>query len=348
MKWLDTNQIKIDPPTKPKKITGTRLASILELDRWNTPFKTWCAITRVYEEPFVENKYTNAGKIIEPKIIDYLNKVYFFGSLKSPKDIYGENYFEKTYGDFFPNNKVFGGMWDALYYEDGKVSAVIEIKTTKRVEDWTKGAPEHYAIQAALYAYLLGVDDVLMVATFLDESDYEHPENFVPSAENTIIDEFKLSERFPYFQRHIDRALEWWKTHVEEGISPVFDETKDKEILEVLRKNTLTPNTDIYALLIEAEILKTEIDTVISTIADKEKRLEEIKNLLKEYCVQQFRDGDKKVVLTGQKYEWVLSKTESIEIDKNALKKDGLLAKYSKPKITYRFTQSPIRKEGAV
>lgn len=348
MEWLSTNQIKIDPPTKPKKITGTRLASILELDRWNTPFKTWCAITRVYEEPFVENKYTRAGRIIEPKIIDYLNKVYFFGSLKSPRDIYGEDYFEKTYGDFFPNEKVFGGMWDALYYEDGKVSAVIEIKTTKRVEDWTKGAPEHYAIQAALYAYLLGVDDALMVATFLDESDYEHPENFVPSAENTIIDEFKLSERFPHFQRHIDRALEWWKTHVEGGISPVFDETRDKEILEALRRNTLTADTDIKALMMEAEILKSEIDTVINTIANKEKRLEEIKNILKEHCMRQFRDGDKKVVLTGQKYEWVLSRSESIEIDKDALKKDGLLTKYSKPKITYRFTQLPIRKEGAV
>jgi len=343
MEWLDTNQIKIDPPKNPKRITGTRLASILGLDKWNTEFKTWCAITKVYEEPFVDNKYTIAGKIIESKVIDYLRNVYRM-DIKTPEDIYGKNYFEKTWGNFFPDVQVFGGMWDVLYYEDGKLSAVIEIKTTKRVEDWTKGAPEHYAIQAALYAYLLGVDDILMVATFLDEPDYEHPENFVPSAENTIIDEFKLSERFPYFQRHIDRALEWWKTHVEGGISPVFNETRDKEILEALRRNTLTADTDIKALMMEAEILKSEIDTVINTIANKEKRLEEIKNILKEHCMRQFRDGDKKVVLTGQKYEWILSRSESIEIDKDALKKDGLLTKYSKPKITYRFTQSPIKK----
>ena len=58
MEWLDGNRIKINPPKRPKRITGTRFASILGLDRWNTPFKTWCAITRTYEEPFVDNVYT--------------------------------------------------------------------------------------------------------------------------------------------------------------------------------------------------------------------------------------------------------------------------------------------------
>ena len=91
-------------------------------------------------------------------------------------------------------------MWDALYYEDGKLAGVIEIKTTKRVEDWMDGVPEHYAIQAALYAYLLGIDNVIMIASFLEEPDYENPENFIPYAGNTIIDEFSVSERFPHFK----------------------------------------------------------------------------------------------------------------------------------------------------
>ena len=345
MEWLKTNQIKIEPSKRPKKITGTRLASILELDRWNTPFKTWCAITRTYEEPFVDNKYTIAGKIIEPKVIHYLNKVYFFGGLKSPTDIYGKDYFKKTWGDFFPKEKVFGGMWDALYYEDGKISAVIEIKTTKRAEDWTNGTPEYYALQAALYAYLLDVDDVVMVATFLEESDYEEPEKFVPSAENTIIDEFKVSERFPQFQRHIGRASEWWKIHVEGGISPVFDENKDADILKELRKNIITADDDISDLITEGETLKIEIEAVNNSIKDKQKRLKQITEVLKKHCMEQFRDGDKRVALTGEIYEWILSRSESTEIDKDALKKDGLLDKYSKPKVTYRFIQSLIKKE---
>jgi len=351
MEWLDTNQIKIDPPKNPKRITGTRLASILGLDKWNTEFKTWCAITKVYEEPFVDNKYTIAGKIIESKIIDYLRNVYRM-DIKTPEDVYGKNYFEKTWGNFFPNVQVFGGMWDALYYEDEKLAGVIEIKTTKRVEDWIDGAPEHYAIQAALYAYLLGIDNVIMIASFLEEPDYENPENFIPYAGNTIMDEFSVSERFPHFQRHIARAVEWWKTHVEGGISPVFDETKDADILKELRKNVITVDTDIETLIAEGEALKEEIDALLAPIADQindyEKRLNTIKEAIKKHCMEQFREGDKKVSILGKRYEWVLSKSISTEIDKDALKKDGLLEKYSKQKVNYRFTQSLIKKEEVI
>ena len=351
MEWLDTNQIKIDPPKNPKRITGTRLASILGLDKWNTEFKTWCAITKVYEEPFVDNVYTIAGKTIEPKIIEYLRNVYRM-EIKTPEDIYGKNYFEKTWGNFFPNVQVFGGMWDALYYEDGKLAGIIEIKTTKRVEDWIDGAPEHYAIQAALYAYLLGTDNVIMIASFLEEPDYENPENFIPSANNTIMDEFSVSERFPHFQRHIGRAVEWWKKHVEGGISPVFDEIKDKDILEELRKNIIQEDSEVEKLIAEGEALKEKIDALLAPIADTldkyEKRLNTIKEAIKKHCMEQFREGDKKVSILGKRYEWILSKSISTEIDKDALKKDGLLEKYSKQKVNYRFTQSLIKKEEVI
>ena len=339
------NTVIIDPPKRPKKITGTRFASILDLDRWNTPFKTWCAITRTYEEPFADNKYTIAGKIIEPKVIDYLNKVYFFGGLKSPTDIYGKDYFKKTWGDFFPNVSIFGGMWDGLLYDEkGNIVAVIEIKTTKRAEDWSNGAPNYYALQAALYAYLLGIDNVVMIASFLEEEDYEHPEKFVPSSDNTIIDEFKISERFPQFQAHIDRAVDWWNAHVVTGISPAFDEKKDEEILKELRKNTIETDSDIAALIAEGEALKNEIDAVIGTISEKEKRLKVVTDLIKQHCLSQFREGDEKVTVAGAKYEWIVTRTESTEIDKDALKKDGLLEKYSKPKVGYRITQNLIKR----
>ena len=344
MEWLDGNKIRVDPPKNPKRITGARFASILGLDRWNTDFKTWCDITRTYEEPFVDNVYTIAGKTIEPKIIDYLRKAYWM-EIKTPEDIYGKDYFKKTWGNFFPEIDTFGGMWDALYYEEDKITAVVEIKTTKRVEDWQDGAPDYYALQAALYAYLLGVDDVIMVCAFLEEGDYNKPEGFVPHAGNTIIDEFSISERFPRFQAHIERAREWWEKHVVTGISPEFDEKKDADILKELRKNTIKTDDDISALIAEGEALKSEISQVTESIADKEKRLKEITTALKKHCMEQFREGDEKVAITGQVYEWVLSKSVGTEIDKKALEKDGLLEKYSKPKITYRFTQSPIKKE---
>lgn len=343
MEWLDGNRIKINPPKRPKRITGTRFASILGLDRWNTPFKTWCAITRTYEEPFVENEYTRAGKAIEPKVIEYLRKAYFM-DIKTPEDIYGKDYFKKTWGNFFPDVDIFGGMWDALYYENGKISAVIEIKTTKRAEDWTNGAPDNYGLQTALYAYLLGIDNVIIVCAFLDEKDYDDPDAFVPSSSNTIIDEFKVSERYPQFQAHIDRATEWWEKHVVTGISPPFDENKDADILKELRKNNLEVENDLMELVAEGERLKERIDLIKNNeLKEDEKRLKEIQEAIKKHCMGQFRDGDTKVAIVGNKYEWILSKSESTEIDKDALKADGLLDKYSKPKVSYRFTQSAIK-----
>ena len=48
MKWNDDKTITITPPAKPKKITGTRFAAIMGLNKWTSPFNAWCAITRTY------------------------------------------------------------------------------------------------------------------------------------------------------------------------------------------------------------------------------------------------------------------------------------------------------------
>ena len=157
MKWLYSNQIQITPPKRTKKVTGTRFATILGLNPWSTPFEMWCAITKTYEKPFEDTIYTVAGKTIEPKQAEYMKKSYGM-DLITPADRYGEDYFNKTWGDFFPENPILGGMWDYLGVdENGTVDTVLEMKTTKRIEDWQNDAPEYYALQAALYAYLLGV-----------------------------------------------------------------------------------------------------------------------------------------------------------------------------------------------
>ena len=340
MEWLDSNRIKITPPKKPKKITGTRFAAIMGKNKWNTPFKAWCEITRTYEEPFEDTVYTVAGKIIEPKQAEYMRKAYFMTGLKTPTDLFGENYFKKTYGDFFKENRIFGGMWDYLLYdENGKISTVLEMKTTKRSEDWENDIPEYYALQAALYAYLLGVDSVMMVASFLEDDDYKNPDAFVPSAENTIVRPFRVSERYPDFENLIREADRWWKKHVEGGISPVYDEKKDTDILRALRTNTLNPETDIELIVEEAEVLLEELEKAASAVADKEKRLETLKDIIKESALKSFREGDTNVVLSGTKYTFDVSRTEKNDIDKDALRVDGLFEKYNtKSVVTYRLT----------
>lgn len=346
MEWLEGNKIKVVPPKRPKKLTATRFATVLGLNPWSTPFEVWCEITKTYQKPFEETIYTAAGKTIEPKQAQFMKKSYFMTNIVTPTDIYGEDYFNRTYGDFFKDEPIFGGMWDYLLYdEDGKPITVLEMKTTKRAEDWANDVPEYYALQAALYAYLLGIDDVIMVASFLAEKDYKDPSQFVPSAKNTIIVPFKVSERYPEFKKLVKKAEKWWKDHVETGISPAFDEKADAEILKELRTNTLNPESDIETLLREGEELKTEIDRLSAPIEPLEKRLKVVTDIIKQHALAQFRDGDKKVSIRGEKYEWNVSRSETSEIDKDGLKADGLLDKYTRAKVSYRITTKTIEEE---
>lgn len=347
MEWIDGNKIQIIPPKRPKKLTGTRFATILGLNPWSTPFEIWCEVTRTYQKPFEDTIYTIAGKTIEPKQAEYMKQTYFMSNLVTPTDIWGKDYFRQTYGDFFRESPVLGGMWDYLLYgKDGKPTTVLEMKTSKRVEDWKDDIPEYYALQAALYAYLLGVDEVIMVASFLEPKDYDDPEKFVCSGENTITRPFKVSERYPDFEKkYVKPALKWWKDFVESGISPAFDERKDAEILKALRTNNLSPETDMAALVKEAEDLKAKLDAHAAEVAEDEKRYKVLTDMIKAKAVEQFRDGDTKSVITGNRYMWEVRKSERSSIDKKLMEKDGILEKYTVTTPTYAIYSGEIEKE---
>lgn len=357
MEFLKDGRIKVDPPKKPKKLTATRFATIMGLNAWATPFSAWCEMTKTYEDPFEDSIYTVAGKIIEPKVINYLNSRYFM-DVKDPTALYGPDYFRKTWGDFFSSVEGLGGMWDALGDD-----FVVEIKTTKRVEDW-KGndgkvePPIYYKLQACLYAYLLGFDNVVMTCSFLEDKDYPidlgngnfdttPTEAFKPSADNTVVIEFSLSEEFPNFkEEYIDPAMKFWRENVLTGISPKFDEKKDAEILKVLRKNvTEASDQDIAKLMKEADRLQAQIDKAKAKIEDKEKRLKEINDLVKKSMVKQFRDGDKNVEIKGSAYTWNLRRDVSKSFDQKTFEADypGVYDQYkTKETVKYVLTKKLI------
>ena len=341
-------------PKKFKKLTATRFATVMGLNAWATPFSAWCEMTRTYEEPFADSIYTVAGKIIEPKICEYLRNRYFM-EIKSPADVYGADYFKKTWGDFFPAEDALGGMWDFLGDD-----FVVEVKTTKRAEDW-KGAdgkvepPIYYKLQAALYAYLLGFDNVVMTCSFLEASDYpvdlsggkfdtSPTEAFKPNVKNTVVVEFKVSDAFPTFKEsYVDPALKFWRDHVMTGISPEYDERKDAKILEALRKNTVELTDDeISKLIAEADRIQATIDRAEEKLSEKRKRLKEIDDAVKKYMAGQFRDGDKKVEIAGKKYTWTLTKAERAGFDSKALSADlpDVYGKYQKKSVTYTLKKT--------
>ena len=330
--WNEGGTVSLSPvPKRVRKLTGTRFASVLGLNRWNTPFQTWCEITGAYRVPFEDTKYTLAGKEIEPKQIAYMREAYGMDDLRDPTDVYGPDPFSATYGNFF-TDEVFGGMWDAILVdEDDEPTGVLEFKTTKRAQDWADDVPEYYALQAALYAWLLGVEDVIMVATFLEEGDYAHPEDFEVSAENTATFEFELHGRYPDFERdYIEPALAWWREHVEGGVSPEYDERADAEYLKPMRDASLNPDTDIEALMDEYE-------TLVSQTEAKRKRIDEIKKQLKAFAMERIGDAETASFGNGR-VECRLARCERVEIDKDALAKAGILEKYSKTAESIRFT----------
>lgn len=352
------NHIELNElPKKFKKLTATRFATIMDLNTWATPFSAWCEMTRVYEDPFEDSIYTVAGKVIEPKICEYLRSRYFM-DIKSPTDVYGADYFKKTWGDFFGDVEALGGMWDFLGDD-----FVVEVKTTKRVEDWRGDdgkvePPIYYKLQAALYAYLLGFDDVVMTCSFLKDSDYPidkgdgtfdttPTENFIPSVDNTVVIEFKVSEAFPTFKEtYVEPALDFWQKHVIGGISPDFDEKKDAEILKVLRKNvTEASDEDIAKLMTEADKLRESVDKAEAKIAEKKKRLKEIEDAVKKSMINQFRDGDKKVEIGTSKFTWTVTRSDRSSLDSTALKKElpDVFKKYTK--VTPVYTLKTAVKE---
>lgn len=346
MKWLKTNQIQIDVPKHPKKITGTRFASILGKNVWNTPFQIWCEITKTFEKPFEDTKFTIAGKTIEPKQADYMKQKYFMDGLVTPINRYGKDYFNKTRGDFFSDNEMFGGMWDYLNYEDGELESVLEMKTTSRPQDWEKDIPEYYALQGALYGYLLGCDNVVMVASFLEDSDYDHPEDFVVSASNTKVIPFRISERYPNFVKdYIEPAVEWWMTYVAQGISPKFDEKKDADYLKALRTKSITPDESLEELLTEAENCLKAVqanDMAMKPITD---RLTVIKEKIKEICIKSMKDGDTCSKVRSSGVEWTVTKSSTSSVDKKKMEKDAILSKYLTTSDTYKLTNKIIKKE---
>ena len=362
VKWSN-GCVKVPPIAKNKKITGTHFPSVLGANPFSTPFEVWCRCTRTYEKPFEGNKYTNAGQVIEPKVFDFLRKSMGFGNrLVTPEDVYGKDHFKKTWGDFYPDTSIFGGMWDSLITdENGKTEYVVEIKTVQvdgksgtLDERWKDGkAPDYQALQASLYAYLLGVDKVLMVAVALEDKkgDYEHPEQVVPSFANSnvYLDEFKVSERYPNFDMYIAKATNWWNTYVVTGVSPEYDEKKDAEILKALRTNTIEQaDLSFNEMVSKAEELKSEIDKVQASLTTKNKELKSILDKIKEYASTKFREGDTKVSFKGSKYEFVLSKSESSELDTGKLIEnlgEDFLQNYMTTKTSLRLTTSEIKED---
>lgn len=248
-----------------KKITGSRIASILNRNKYNSPLKTWMIMTNLYYED-MDPILSEAGKIIEPKLIKHV------------ENLIGINYISydpfKVKWDVFNDNPIFGGIPDGepfnsstnkfLYDEN---YPMLEIKTTSKdtlsyktenfvlkmqkdtngypiikkpngkMEEWFSDSvdknkmiiPIDYKLQLCLYMYLRNIKKGLFVVAFLESKDYVNPNLFDPL--NSIIKFSSLELNKQSFSLVIDAATNWYNKHINSGISPKIS-LEDKRWLD--------------------------------------------------------------------------------------------------------------------
>ena len=347
MQWRyneDRTRIVIEPPKRTKKITGHRFPSILQQNKYQTPFGAWCEITGLATLPFEDNKFTLAGKAIEPKQIEYAKGK--FPNVKSIEEYYGNNFAEYRYSNFKDLGRIFDGVRDFVSTKnDGTtITMVGECKTSSKPQDWANNnVPIDYLCQGMLYAYLDKLDRILYVASFLQPMDYNNPELYEVTDENTKLTVKKLNECFlplptgeyGTIELAIEYCEEWWKVHVEGGISPEFDEVKDKEYLDIIRKSKPTNDALLDDVCDEAVKLAREIkDLKISSGLDaKEKELKVLETSIKEVMMGSNLDN------CGS---YTLVRKEDLKFNeaKFAQEQAKLYNSYCEPKVSYTLKKN--------
>lgn len=351
MEWKysdDNKHIVLEKePSKFKYLTGTRLAGILGLNPYTTPFQIWCECTRLVTPPYEETIYTKAGKIIEPLQREYVSKK--FPNIVSPEDYFG-NIFEQVRWNFFnEKDKPFAGCWDAVATKDnGKdILMVVEFKTASDARKWDNNQiPIYYELQGALYAKLLGLDRVLFVASFLDKMDYAHPEQFVPSEDNTIMIVRKLGEivielngEYLKIDDVLEKAKEIWDSNIKTGISLPFDEKKDKEYLDIIRSSKPINDNSLEDLCDRAKELTQEIEQLKqdSGLASKEKELKILEDSIKQGLMDALQDGETKASCKQYKLSGAVSQKFNEKLFKEKYPKK--YEEFLEEKTTFRLSK---------
>lgn len=337
-----------EPPKQKLRITGHRVASVLGLNQYQTPFGAWCEITKLVKLPFEDTKYTIAGKTIEPKLIDVVREE--FPNIMSIEEYYGNNLDRYKWNNFIDESDIFGGIIDAVGTKNDMktITLIVECKTSSKPQEWdNNNVPLSYLLQGCEYAYLKKLDRVVFICAFLQEVDYNHPEKFVPTKENTKLVVKKIKDvrvEMPNgdlitFEEAIEYCEDWWHTYIDTGISPPFDEKKDKEYLDIIRTSKPINDNALEDICKQAIELEEEIERLKedSGLKSKEEELSILKESIKEGMLNLLQPGETKISCSGYK----LSGSVSTKFDSKSFQKDHpkTYEKYCTQTTTFRLSK---------
>lgn len=235
----DENKMVYFDTYRLKKITGTRVAPILGIGKFASPFKIACEMAGLYPGD-KRNKYMDAGNIVEPILFKYAvanaDKISEAIGVDGPVMIEEPVPGDKCGYDHFHNEKTFGGLVDGYIHANGSRNAVLEIKTSSSRESWEDDmggyteVPEQYMLQATLYAELSGLDKIVFLVGFMEEGDYSRPKQWVPDEGNShfiVMDKPDISDQMA-------ECVEWYNEYMKQGFTPEWTDD-DAGVLKYLR-----------------------------------------------------------------------------------------------------------------
>lgn len=287
----DRKVVKFDSDAWHGKITGSRFLAVLGKDDYMSDFKAACLIARLcYDD--TKSIQTEAGEKIEPILRSYIrenrdtilrDRLHLDGGEIRVEEPVAKN---DCGFDHFKRAKVFGGLVDGFIDHNGKRYAILEIKTTGDRSKWFDEngeniIPEGYELQASLYAELSKLDKIVFGVAFLEQADYDDPEAFVPTEDNTLflaVDKKDISEEMRV-------AEEWYHKYIDAGITPEWGE-KDAELVDFLTSLRITDMPGEAQMLFKKYI----------KYMDSEEDLSDLEYTLSDILMSKAVDGVRKVV----------------------------------------------------
>lgn len=233
-----------------KKITGTRFGSILNLNKYASPFKTWTIMVNIFKD-VMDPTLAKVGNTIEPKIRDYVQqkincKYLFYNPSEIGWDVFkdneifggipdGEPVNENSQVDYskYPMLEIKTSSIDSFVYErknnalymkkDFKGFPVVKQKNQK-MDSWFNvnkqiEIPVEYQYQLGLYMYLRNTTKGMFAVAFLKPENYVYPEKYVIDPELVYIVDASMINR-EEVSKAIEKATEWYNKYIKTGISP--------------------------------------------------------------------------------------------------------------------------------
>lgn len=332
---IDGRRIRTDGSVQ-HKVSGTSMAGILGLSPWSSPFQVACNLLGLCREDISGKPAIRTGQILEPVVIDYLDRRYPEKGVFLP----AEEVFEKREGDHDAwvsdfADPVFAGHVDGIVMsrDENAEERILEIKTSSNMDSWVDGVPVYYYWQVALYnEFLTQKDNAFVGLGIVNMDTYRDPQSWVPCDRNVMLFDMQIDRAD--VQAKMEQIRDWYREYILKGVTPEYDpeNPKDVEMFDFIK-----------GLADDIEDVRTDVDELdqcereIADIEERNKAVYERRDVLKDR-IKQYMVYHSMSAVDGSSKTATLSKQVRTTLDKKLLLDDGIdPEKYSVKSETNMF-----------